>query len=222
MPSPAQQHRQRIAAAMSQTVVADADHGAVAAGSAYALMLAKLAEDKRVLKNIQSIAQKIEVKRQRLPEYAAWIDGVLQADQPVQDDVFATVMVWRIDTGDIDGALVMATHMLTHDLKLPEHYQRDLATLVVEEIAERAGHADSGNVTASQLLQVGQLTDGRDMPDEVRAKLHKAIGLALRDASPAQALDHLQRALQLNARLGIKTEITKLQKQLALSKPVAT
>ena len=222
MPSPAQQHRQRIAAAMSQTVVADADHGAVAAGSAYALMLAKLAEDKRVLKNIQSIAQKIEVKRQRLPEYAAWIDGVLQADQPVQDDVFATVMVWRIDTGDIDGALVMATHMLTHNLKLPEHYQRDLATLVVEEIAERAGHADSGNVTASQLLQVGQLTDGRDMPDEVRAKLHKAIGLALRDASPAQALDHLQRALQLNARLGIKTEITKLQKQLALSTPVAT
>jgi len=222
MPSPAQQHRQRIAAAMSQTVVADADHGAVAAGSAYALMLAKLAEDKRVLKNIQSIAQKIEVKRQRLPEYAAWIDGVLQADQPVQDDVFATVMVWRIDTGDIDGALVMATHMLTHNLKLPEHYQRDLATLVVEEIAERAGNADSGNVTASQLLQVGQLTNGRDMPDEVRAKLHKAIGLALRDASPAQALDHLQRALQLNARLGIKTEITKLQKQLALSKPVAT
>jgi len=222
MPSPAQQHRQRIAAAMSQTVVADADHGAVAAGSAYALMLAKLAEDKRVLKNIQSIAQKIEVKRQRLPEYAAWIDGVLQADQPVQDDVFATVMVWRIDTGDIDGALVMATHMLTHNLKLPEHYQRDLATLVVEEIAERAGNADSGNVTASQLLQVGQLTNGRDMPDEVRAKLHKAIGLALRDASPAQALDHLQRALQLNARLGIKTEITKLQKQLALSTPVAT
>ncbi|MBB6243647.1 phage terminase small subunit [Rhodanobacter sp. MP1X3] len=222
MPSPAQQHRQRIAAAMSQTVATDADHSAVVASSAYALMLAKLAEDKRALKGIQSIAQKIEVKRQRLPEYAAWIDGVLQADQPVQDDVFATVMVWRIDTGDIDGALVMATHMLTHNLKLPEHYQRDLATLVVEEIAERAGHADSGNVTASQLLQVGQLTEGRDMPDEVRAKLHKAIGLALRDASPAQALDHLQRALQLNARLGIKTEITKLQKQLALSTPVAT
>jgi len=222
MPSPAQQHRQRIAAAMSQTVVADAEHGAVAIGSAYALMLAKLAEDKRALKGIQSIAQKIEVKRLRLPEYAAWIDGVLQADQPVQDDVFATVMVWRIDTGDIHGALVMATHMLTHNLKLPEHYQRDLATLVVEEIAERAGLANGGNVTASQLLQVGQLTEGRDMPDEVRAKLHKAIGLALRDASPAQALDHLQRALQLNARLGIKTEITKLQKQRALSTPVAT
>ena len=209
MPSPAQQHRQRIAAAMSQTVVADADHGAVATGSAYALMLAKLAEDKRALKGIQSIAQKIEVKRLRLPEYAAWIDGVLQADQPVQDDVFATVMVWRIDTGDIDGALVMATHMLTHDLKLPEHYQRDLATLVVEQIAE------CSSATAAQLLQVGQLTDGRDMPDEVRAKLHRAIGLSLREESPAQALDHLQRALQLNARLGIKTEITKLQKQLA-------
>jgi len=209
MTSPAQQHRQRIEAAVAQTLATDAEPDAVATGSAYELMLAKLAEDKRTLKGIKSLEQKIEVKRQRLPEYVAWVEGVLQADQPVQDDVFATIMVWRIDTGDIDGALVMATHMLTHDLKLPEHYQRDLATLVVEQIAE------CSSATAAQLLQVGQLTDGRDMPDEVRAKLHRAIGLSLREESPAQALDHLQRALQLNARLGIKTEITKLQKQLA-------
>jgi hypothetical protein len=214
MTSPAMRHRERVLAAQASAEAASNGAGTVS-GSAYELMLAKLAEDKRALKLIKSIEQKIAVKAQRLPEYQAWVEGVLQADQPVQDDVFATVMVWHIDTGDVDGALVMAEHMLTHNLQLPEHYQRDLATLVVEEIAERAGLADGGNVTAAQLLQVGQLTDGRDMPDEVRAKLHKAIGLALRDESPAQALDHLQRALQLNARLGIKTEITKLQKQLA-------
>jgi hypothetical protein len=213
MSSPAQQHRERIAAklaATSDTAIATG----VACGSAYELALAALAEDKRTLKLIQSIEQKIEIKRQRLPEYDAWCEGVLHADKPVQDDVFATIMVWRIDTGDIDGALVMAEHMLTHDLKLPEHYQRDLATLVVEEIAERAGNVDGGNVTAANLLQVGQLTEGRDMPDEVRAKLHKAIGLALRETAPAQALENLQRALQLNARISVKTDITRLQNQL--------
>jgi hypothetical protein len=208
MTSPAMRHRERVLAAQASAEAASSGAG-VATGSAYELMLAKLAEDKRALKLIKSLEQKIEVKRQRLPEYLPWIEGVLLADQPAQDDVFATVMVWRIDTGDIDGALVMATHMLTHNLKLPEHYQRDLATLMVEQIAE------CSSATAQQLLQAGQLTDGRDMPDEVRAKLHKAIGLALREESPAQALEHLQRALQLNARLGIKTEITKLQKQLA-------
>lgn len=212
MTSPAQRHRDRILAEQSHRAAADAGADTAGNHSAYALMLAKLAEDKRVLKAIQSIEQKIVVKGNRLPEYAPWIDGVLQANQPVQDDVFATTMVWRIDTGDLDGALVMAEHMLRHDLKLPEHYQRDLATLVVEEIADRSALPDGGNVTAAHLLRVGALTDGRDMPDEVRAKLHKATGLALRESAPAQALEHLQRALQLNPRIGVKAEITKLEK----------
>lgn len=209
MPSPAQAHRERHHAQQAHTVA----EATVATGSAYALMLAKLAEDKRVLKGIQSLEQKIVVKAQRLPEYAPWIEGVLDADHAMQDDVFGTVMVWRIDTGDIDGALVMAEHMLKHDLTLPEHYQRDLATLVVEEIADRALHA--ADVTAEQLLATGALTEGRDMPDEVRAKLHKATGFALRASAPAQALEHLQRALQLNPRIGLKAEITRLQKQLS-------
>lgn len=215
MPSPAQLHRQRILAARATARAAEDGEASLAGGSAYELMRAKLAEDKRVLKDIKSIEQKIAVKRQRLPEYAAWIHGVLEADQPVQDDVFATVMVWSIDTGAIDQALTMAEHLLKHDLRLPEHYQRDLPTLVVEEIAERAGLPDGGNVTVDELLRVGALTEGRDMPDEVRAKLHRAIGLALRAVSPPQALGHLQRALQLNPRLGLKTEIAKLTKQLA-------
>lgn len=213
MISPAMRHRERVLAAQASSLAASTDTRQLT-GSAYDLMLAKLAEDKRVLKSIQSLQQKIEVKRQRVPEYDAWIDGVLATDQPVQDDVFATLMVWHIDIGALDRALDMAAHLLKHDLALPEHYQRDVATLVVEEIADQCDKPNS-SVTVEQLLRVGHLTDGRDMPDEVRAKLHKALGLALRDISPAQALDHLQRALHLNPRLGIKTEIGKLHKQLA-------
>jgi hypothetical protein len=208
-------HRERVLAAQASSLAASTGAQQLT-GSAYDLMLAKLAEDKRVLKSIQSIQQKIAVKRQRLPEYEAWIAGVLEADQPVQDDVFATLMVWHIDTGALDAALDMAAHLLKHDLKLPEHYQRDVATLVVEEIADQC-EKPGAVVTVDQLLRVGQLTSERDMPDEVRAKLHKAIGLALRDTVPTQALDHLQHALRLNPRLGIKTEIGKLQKQLAIA-----
>lgn len=214
MPSPAQQHRERILAAQAHAAAVDQGTALpTAQGNAYELMLAKLATDKRALKEIKSREAKIELKRKLLPDYGPWILGVLQSAKPVQDDVFATVMVWNIDAGDIDGALVMAAFMLTHDIKLPEHYQRDLATVLVEEVADQAGHAGS-TITADQLLQVGALTEGRDMPDEVRAKLHKAIGLALRETAPAQALDHLQQALRLNARIGVTQEIKKLQKQL--------
>jgi hypothetical protein len=214
MSSPAQRHRERMLAKLAATEAGD-NGAAQPTGSAYELMLAKLAEDKRALKGIQSIQKKIELKRQRLPEYSAWIEGRLMAETLAQDDVLATVLIWRIDTGDIDGALNIAEPMLANGLKLPEHYQRDLATAVVEEIADRATGADGGNVTAADLLRVAALTDGCDMPDEVRSKLHKALGLALREQSPAQALEHLQRALQLNARAGVKQEIAKLEKQLA-------
>lgn len=42
-------------------------------------MLMQLAEHRRRLKQIQSIERKIEVKRQLLPEYAAYIQGFWKA-----------------------------------------------------------------------------------------------------------------------------------------------
>lgn len=212
MPSHAQKHRSRHAAIAAHH--APADNAQKAEGSAYELMVAKLVTDKRRLKAIQSLQAKIELKAKLIPEYLPWIYGVLSAGRPVQDEVLATVMVWMIDTGAIAEALPIAAFMLHHDLKLPEHFQRDLPTLLVEEIADQAGRPDV-TVTTDQLLQVGQLTEGRDMPDEVRAKLHKATGLGLLESNPRQALDHLQQALKLNARSGVAQHIKKLEKQLA-------
>lgn len=217
MKSPARQYRERTHAAITAAAdtVLSAD-GIDAEGSApYRLMLAALLEDKRMLHAIKSIEGKIETKRKRLPHYEAWVAGRLEADEAVADQVVATVMVWRVDIGDIDGALQIARYMLRHGLPLPQQYKRDLSTLLVEEIADRTVRPDGGNVTLEHLLDVGQLTATSDMPDEVRAKLHKATGLALCVKSPAQAIEHLQRALQLNPRSGVKAEITKLQKQLS-------
>lgn len=220
MSTPAQRHRERILAQATATAAADTGAGQ-ASGSAYELMLAKLAEDKRALSAIKSIEKKVDLKRKRLPEYTAWVQGALAADAPVQDDVVATVMVWDIDAGNIAEGLDIAGHLLKHKLALPAHYARDVATAVAEEIADRAGSTDGGNVTAADLLRVNALTDGSDMPDEVRSKLHKALGRALAAQSPAQALGHLQRALQLNERAGVKQEIAKLEKQLASATPPA-
>jgi hypothetical protein len=134
-----------------------------------------------------------------------------------------TVMVWKIDTGDFTGALQIARHALDNNLVMPDQYQRGVPTLVAEEIAEQAlaalsaGDGFSVDVLATTVV----LTDGHDMPDEVRAKLHKATGLALvaaMDASetPAafapDALAHLRRALQLHDRVGVKKDIERLER----------
>ena len=226
MPSPAQQHFMRATAAAASAAAAADNPLENATG--YELMLAKLAEDRRHLKGVQSMEAKADLKRKLLPEYAPWVDGALAAGQGAQDDVLMTVMVWRIDAADYAGALAIAGYAIEHGLKLPDQYQRTTATLIVEEFADAAKRARDGGQGAdvASLIAVEQLTSEQDMPDQVRAKLHKEIGLALYgqvlfekvsqevvDAG-GTALDHLKRATQLNDKVGVKKDIEKLEREL--------
>lgn len=228
----ARRHYQRTSAASAS---AGAAPGEQVNASAYELMLARLAEDRRRLKEVQSIERKIEVKRTLLPEYEPWVTGALESGRGGQDAVLMTIMVWRIDTGDYSGALQIAEYALAHDLVMPDHYQRGVPTVISEEIADRALAilSTGGEFDHVCLSTVEQLTRDCDMPDEVRAKVHKALGLALAAkagnppfAGPSLhyaeiARDHLRRALQLHDRVGVKKEIERLDRALKNS-PAAT
>lgn len=89
--------------------------------------------------------------------------------------------------------------------------------MLAEEVALAALRARIAGepVDASQLLEVIGLTDAADMPDEVRARLHKVTGLTLRDAGQLpDALAHLQRALQLDTNAGVRKDIETLTREL--------
>ncbi|HDX1423941.1 TPA: terminase, partial [Escherichia coli] len=76
-------------------------------------------------------------------------------------------------------------------------------------------HAAGESVDIRLLTETLELTATADMPDEVRAKLHKITGLFLRDAGDAAgALAHLQRATQLDCQAGVKKEIERLEREL--------
>lgn len=219
MPSPARAHFIRMSAAAA-THAAEGDAIRPDA-TQYELHLAQLAEHRRRLKQIKSVERKVEAKRKFLPEYQAYLDGVLQGDGGAQDDVVTTLMVWHIDAGDFDGALALGAYVLRHDLKLPDQYQRDAACVLAEEIAEAAlaklaqDHAAATDIQLLlQLVRTADLVKGRDMPDEVAAKLHKAIGYASRADAPADALEELQRALELNPKCGVKKDIERLQREI--------
>nr|WP_241772441.1 phage terminase small subunit [Edwardsiella ictaluri] len=106
--------------------------------SGYELMLAKLATDKRRLKAIQSIERKIEVKGELLPDYQPWVSGVLASDSKQQDDVFMTVLLWTLDTGNFPAAYPMAEHAIRHGWQTPDQYRRQTACMVAEEVADTA------------------------------------------------------------------------------------
>lgn len=187
--------------------------------SAYELMLAQLYEDKRKLKEIRSIETKIELKRTLLPNYEPYINGVLAGGKGAQDDLLMMVMLWRLDTKDFDGALVIARYALQYQLNMSDKFQRNTATVIAEEIAINALSMLSQDGTDKALLledlvEAELLTRDHDMPDEVRSRLHKALGYCLRDIDPEQALVELKRAFKLHDKSGVKTDIGQLEKQL--------
>lgn len=249
MTSPARRHRERTLAALSASALglvtgALAAH-AGASASEYELMLARLGLDLRRLHDIQSIEAKIELKRELLPAYADWVAGVLAGmeaeDRGVQDEILTTIMIWRIDTGDFEGALPLGAAVLRYGIALPERYKRTPATLIVEEIADAAlqqlGQGETFD--AALLANVSALTDDADMHDQVRAKLYKAMGLVTAHAADATdgdsdgpaggkraaidaAIRLLDRARTLNSGCGVKKELDRLKREAAKLAAAAT
>lgn len=218
MTSPAQAHAMRVAA-QAQAGAADTD---MVNATGYELMLAKLHGDRRRLKAIESQAAKIELKRQLLPDYVPWVEGALQGNG-AQDDVLMTVLVWRIDAGDWQGALDIASYAIRHKLQLPDQFQRNLPCLLAEEFADRA--AQGVPVPRAILQAADQLLEDKDMPDQVRAKLAKAIGMAaLAEAGEGIAgtslglkefaREQLQRAVRLYDKVGVKKDLERLEREL--------
>lgn len=212
--TPARRHRERALAALQGAANPQFDQ---VRANAYELQLMQLAEHRRTLKGIQSIERKIDAKRTMLPVYKPWIDGLLAADRGGQDDVLVTVMLWTLDTGDLDGALPMASYVIRHGLSTPDRYERTAATLIAEEVADTAIKLQEAGVGPSLGLltnYLGHLADC-DIFDQVRAKLHKAVGrAALADGHKQQAAEHYHRAIELHDKVGIKKELEVLEREL--------
>lgn len=224
--SPARRHRARMLAAQAAAV---SPAGGEVLGGEYELMLAQLVEHRRQLKDIQSIERKIEAKRVFLPTYQAWVESAVEHGNGAQDQVLMTVLVWRIDVGDYGGALYVARYALKHDLQMPDQYDRNLATVLLDEIggAVLAGKAQQGEAIHA-LSEVAELTADRDTPDQARAKLHKALAYAhmgrlgtvevdvgqLEVGAAREALKHCRRAFELFEQVGVKKDIERLERRL--------
>lgn len=190
--------------------------------SIYEQMLAQLQTHSAQLKNIQSREDKVALKRTFVGDYNGYVDGVLAAESGVQDDVLMTQMVWRLDVGDFEGAYLIATHALEHDLALPERFKRTLPTYVAEQFAEAAIQADGQDdmeaPTAALLMDLLQDVADKDMPDQVRAKLHKALAFRQEQSGDPEtmlaAVTHFERALRLDPKSGVKKRREQLERKL--------
>jgi Phage small terminase subunit len=232
--SPAQRHKARVLAERAAEAAAP---GGITHGSAYEMMLYKLANDRRSLGSIQSVARKIEVKATMLPEYQDWIDAVLAKGHGGQDDVFAALLVWHIDCGEFARAVEMARYAVAHKLTLPDQFNRDIPTMLLDEFSMAYSHgklADDPAQAVEILAQVQHLTEHCDAPDQARAKLFKAAAYAmvavldqagnelltasqLPQAETAHKL--MERALALFPGVGVKQVMERLRTRIAKTVP---
>lgn len=228
--TPAQRHRMHHLA-LQQAALAEASnvHGQTV-GTAYELQLAQLHQHRLALKDMHSVERKIEAKRAMLPDYDTYLDGVLEARPGTQDDVLATVLVWHIDAGNYERAMQLADYAMASGIKPPDQYNRNLPTIVQDEIAE-AILAGKKQGPAAILLaaQAIALTEAADTPDQAKSKLYKAAGWAVLGKTGThdvdmktrplktckEALPLLQRAMELDPRAGVKKDIERLDRRLA-------
>lgn len=216
------------------------DYGSMQDLNAYELQLLQLNNDRARLKQIQSTEGKVKLKQALLPAYMPYVEGILEANTGVQDDILMTILVWYIDVGDYATALKLAEYALQHKLAMPDRFERNIATLVTENICNeflkqlKAGHPVDLSVllALSDLMLEGLLPDADlDMPDQVKAKLHLALGKALvQQISDINQVDmqtlidaraKLTRAIELDDKCGGKVDLANVNKLIGRHTPAA-
>lgn len=218
MLTPAQRHYDKVMAERRGT------KDDVVQGSAYEQQLHRLRIDQRRLSQFQSHTTRADMKREMLPAYDGWIEGALSANTGQSDEIVTTCMVWSVDAGLYRDALRLAEYVIGHNLPMADKYQRTAACFVVDQLSEAAllnfkiASTNNPAIEIDILLRLQELTADKDMPDEARAKLLKAIGYTLRQstnqADQASALIWLQRALAANTDVGVKKDIEVLERNL--------
>ncbi|HBT0121297.1 TPA: terminase [Klebsiella pneumoniae] len=219
MLTPAQRHFQRVMAERHGKTEDLSD----TARTAHEQILHRMRMDMAALKKIQGEQAKAALKRQMLPNYEGWIEGTLEGNSGRQDEVITRLMIWAIDVRDYPLAARIGRYVIAHNLAMPDRFNRTAATALVDEICDpilvQVKADDSTDVSPylAVLDEVAGFTADSDMPDMVRAKLHKARAFALRNGTPAEqetALGLLRTALIMDPGAGVKKLIDKLASQL--------
>lgn len=225
--SPAQQHRVKTEASHNAQQLAHDEHHQGAANAlahplrsqTYRAHVIKLQRDLTRLAKIKSQQRRLMVKRELLPDYQTYIEGVLASPvpldraKPYHDKVLVWCLVWLLDVGELTQAMPLARYALAHEMQAPDGFNRSLLELVIEMVS-RDAMGFSSQAYRQTLEEVQQWANDQDMSDSIRAGLYKAYALVLDDSEAAQALALFQQAYALSARVGVKQHINRLQRQL--------
>ncbi|ENW82709.1 hypothetical protein F909_00980 [Acinetobacter sp. ANC 3929] len=168
-----------------------------------------------ILSGMKSIQERIAKKAEWLPEYVGFIDGCLAVSPAPQNTTLVHLMIWACDVNDFELAVKIAEYVVLNDMVMPEGYSRSTAEFITEQCAEVfIDDEDLAIANASLMERIIGLGDGEPMVDEVRAKIYRALGDALSQAQPNEAVSAYKNALRYNPKAGCKKDLEQLEKRL--------
>lgn len=172
------------------------------------------------MNHIKSRTRRNLAKRETLVSLQDWLNTVMQSgdDEPDTEWQFVWLLVWHLDVCDWQRGLTLARYALNAGFSAPRDFNRNLAELVCEDIADGILHAGTCSSHLNLLDELAALVEDYDITDQISAKLFKARGLARIPLDLVTARDYLQQALELDANAGVKKHLNNL-KLLLSEKP---
>lgn len=215
--SPDPRQKQNVAADLAATAAQAIQAGAEALAGVPNVEL-RMFNHLNILKEMKSIQERIAKKAEWLPEYLGFIEGCLAVSPAPQNTTLVHLMIWATDANDFELAVRIAEYVVLNDMVMPEGYTRTTAEFVTEQCAEVfINDTELAIANASLIERIISLGDGEQIVDEVRAKIYRALGDALNQAQPMEAVSAYKNALRYNPKAGCKKDLEQLEKRLRLN-----
>lgn len=215
--SPDPRQKQNVAADLASTAAQAIQAGAEALAGVPNVEL-RMFNHLNILKDMKSIQERIAKKAEWLPEYLGFIEGCLAVSPAPQNTTLVHLMIWATDANDFELAVRIAEYVVLNDMVMPEGYTRTTAEFVTEQCAEVfINDTDLAIANASLIERIISLGEGEQIVDEVRAKIYRALGDALNQAQPMEAVSAYKNALRYNPKAGCKKDLEQLEKRLRLN-----
>ncbi|RQW64024.1 terminase endonuclease subunit [Vibrio viridaestus] len=228
MVSPLQRQRQKL---LKQQQSQSVEHQVIVSSDSLHIQLIEFENDKKALKDLVQIAEKINHKRDVLiPKYRPVVEKYLEEGKGYQNPIFTDMVIWLFDIDELDVAIDWCLKAIEFDLPTPESFKRNWPTFCADMVLEWSERQQvNGQSVEPYFSKVFKLIDGPwVLPEKLEAKWYKFAGYRLLmnekgDPQPSQVgdLEKLQNAEALlltahekNSKVGVKTQIDRVRMRI--------
>lgn len=188
-------------------------------------------EDRKYLRSLNSIAERVEHKRTVLvPKYKPYVEGYLKNNERFDNPIFSHLVVWLFDIKELGTAIDWCMKAIERDLPTPDNFRRDWPTFCADEVLAWAeSESERGHSIEPYFSKVFEKVE-KDwrLHEKVHAKWYKFAGLYLirneegqpqataigNVATLEKALALLQHAHDKHCKVGVGTQIQKIEQRI--------